>query len=655
MKIAALLASIAACLAAIAAPSAAAAPPPIEAYGSLPDLGSIAISPNGRLVALLTKTEGRQSLVVNELCKGVVGGFFTDKLKTRSVYFADDDHVILRASTTTDMAGLTERFEYSTAFSYSIKNKKIVQLLNRESSLVAQSGLGLIVAVVERGGRNVALMPAWVATSAAGQVREEARPIRVLFEVDLDTGSARNPLSGSEHTIDFFANAKGEVIAREDFDDTKDIYQIRRREGNGWKVILEATGELPPYNVVGVTENGAGLILAAEGGGRGNEVLSEIDLDGNTIANAKLALIERSIVATIVDNNRNVYGVAYSGMYPEYRFFDSSLDGAVGAAQNALPGYAVSLVDWTPDFSKMIFLAEGTGESGSYFLFERAASRMARLGPRRPAITREHVGPILAIEYRARDGLKIPAVLNLPPSGETKNLPLIVLPHGGPESYDAVAFDWMAQYFASRGFMVLQPNFRGSTGFGLSFRDAGRGEWGGKMQDDVTDSVNALVKTGRADPNRVCIMGASYGGYSALAGGAFTPSLYKCVVAIAPVSDIPVMLRTEARSSGAQSWVVSYWRKVIGDVRGDIEKLRRISPANNAAAFQAPVLLIHGSNDTVVPIDQSERMARALKAAGKSVDFVRLKGEDHYLSNGETRLEALKAAAAFIEAQIGTR
>ena len=228
------------------------------------------------------------------------------------------------------------------------------------------------------------------------------------------------------------------------------------------------------------------------------------------------------------------------------------------------------------------------------------------------------------------------------------------MPHGGPEAHDSVRFDWMAQYFASRGYVVLQPNFRGSDGFGAKYKLAGRGEWGRRiMQHDVTDAINSMIKTGWADKDRVCIVGASYGGYAALAGGAFTPDLYRCVAAIAPVADLPTMIYDERRESGSDSWVVTYWKRLIGDPRSERDKLKSISPSEHAAEFTAPVLLIHGNDDIVVPMHQSVIMERALKKAGKPVEFVRLKGGDHWLSTSETRLETLERLATFVDRHIG--
>ena len=198
--------------------------------------------------------------------------------------------------------------------------------------------------------------------------------------------------------------------------------------------------------------------------------------------------------------------------------------------------------------------------------------------------------------------------------------------------------------------MVLQPNFRGSTGFGGEFFEAGHGEWGAKMQDDITDGVEALVSMGSVDPQRVCIVGASYGGYAALAGGAFTSELYRCVAAIAPVSDVELMLAETRRDYGRHHWVIDYWKDLAG---ADKQKLRAISPVNHSDAFKAPVLLIHGKDDTVVPIRQSVVMAKALRKAGKDVELIRIKGADHWLSRAETRLATLDALDKFVARHLG--
>jgi len=238
--------------------------------------------------------------------------------------------------------------------------------------------------------------------------------------------------------------------------------------------------------------------------------------------------------------------------------------------------------------------------------------------------------------------------VTLPRGREPANLPLIVLPHGGPAAVDSDRFDWWAQALAEQGYVVLQPNYRGSD-LSAQFTAAGFGEWGRKMQTDLSDGVRYLAKEGTIDPKRVCIVGASYGGYAALAGATLDLGVYRCAVSVAGPSDLKRILRwTNERSERSDNVTQRYWDRFMGVSGPSDPALERISPIEHVAAVTAPILLIHGRDDTVVPYEQSEVMASALKRAGKSVEFVTLKHEDHWLSRSATRLQMLEATVAFL-------
>lgn len=203
---------------------------------------------------------------------------------------------------------------------------------------------------------------------------------------------------------------------------------------------------------------------------------------------------------------------------------------------------------------------------------------------------------------------------------------------------------------ASRGYAVLQPNFRGSSGYGGKFLLAGDGEWGGKVQDDVQAGVRKLIADGIADPKRICIVGASYGGYMALAGATFSPDLYACAISYAGLSDLDRALYT---GTTFESEGITIWKRRIGaDV--DRHKAAAQSPANFADKVKIPILLIHGDKDTTVTIEQSRIEEKALKAAGRPVEFVTLEGDDHYLEFPQTRIQLLKEVERFLAAHIGT-
>jgi dipeptidyl aminopeptidase/acylaminoacyl peptidase len=226
---------------------------------------------------------------------------------------------------------------------------------------------------------------------------------------------------------------------------------------------------------------------------------------------------------------------------------------------------------------------------------------------------------------------------------------VVVLVHGGPAAEDTAEFDWWSQALADQGYAVLQANYRGSS-LGWNFLSAGFGQWGRKMQSDLSDGVRYLVRLGIADPARVCIVGASYGGYAALAGAALDPGVYRCAVSVAGISDIKRWLQWETQQHLFSPSVVRYWDRFLGVSGPRDPQVAAISPISHVDAVSIPVLLIHGRDDTVVPYEQSSAMLDALRHAGKQVELVPLKHEDHWLSSSETRRQMLEASVAFLRA-----
>jgi dipeptidyl aminopeptidase/acylaminoacyl peptidase len=234
-------------------------------------------------------------------------------------------------------------------------------------------------------------------------------------------------------------------------------------------------------------------------------------------------------------------------------------------------------------------------------------------------------------------------------------LPLVVMPHGGPDDRDYLRFDWWTQFLANRGYAVFQPNFRGSSGYGDAFTKAGLHQWGLKMQDDITDGVKKLIADGVADPDRICIVGASYGGYAALAGATFTPDLYKCAASFAGVSNLRTMLqRAGAEHGDINTSHASFWISRIGDLSKDSDQIDATSPALHADKVKIPILLMHGKSDTTVPVEESEQERDALERAGKKVTFIQFDGDDHYFGLAATRIGMLTALEKFLHDNIGS-
>ncbi len=370
----------------------------------------------------------------------------------------------------------------------------------------------------------------------------------------------------------------------------------------------------------------------------------QTSLDGS--APAKPFAAEEDIDRLYIDRTTGrLLGQLRTGPGAKPRFFDAKFQDAVDKIYDAFPGLHVHLEDWSPDFSRVLVRTAGNGDSGTWYLVDIGRMRAKALGYEREPIGPEWVGKISTVAYKAQDGLDLDGILTLPPGREASHLPLIVLPHGGPHAYDEETFDWWAQAFASRGYAVFQPNFRGSTNRDEAFMRAGFGQWGLKMQTDISDGVAALAQRGIVDPKRACIVGASYGGYAALAGVTLQHGLYRCAVAVAGVSDLSELFTTEYNDRGRLGML----RRSLNEELGPRSGFNAVSPRRFAAQADAPILLIHGKDDTVVPFRQSERMADALKDAGKPYRLVVLKHEDHWLSSGDTRLQMLQEAMAWVQ------
>jgi dipeptidyl aminopeptidase/acylaminoacyl peptidase len=258
---------------------------------------------------------------------------------------------------------------------------------------------------------------------------------------------------------------------------------------------------------------------------------------------------------------------------------------------------------------------------------------------------------MLPIEYRARDGLTIRGYWTRPVDAPDGPLPTIVLPHGGPWARDLWGWDAEAQFLASRGFAVFQPNFRGSTGYGHAFTEAGYGEWGLAMQDDITDGVRWLIDRGMADPERIGIFGMSYGGYAALQGLVSTPELYKAGASLSGVSDVRMFMADVSKNLRHVEVMV----QLVGDRRADKDKLSAASPAHNAGRIRVPVMLGHGTRDWNVSVDHSKKMARALEKHGTPVELYIYEDEPHDFLDDRNRAHFFEHLADFFERHLAVR
>ena len=352
------------------------------------------------------------------------------------------------------------------------------------------------------------------------------------------------------------------------------------------------------------------------------------------------------------DGDMALAGVCYTADTYECDFKDPALSAdyrrAVASFKDTRNLTPLGMSD---DARYWLFAVSGPTQPGAYYVYDRRKGTMTLAADRHPELPAARLAPMERFVYAARDGTEIHGYVTRPPGAPKGPLPMIVMPHGGPEARDSFSFDLWAEFFATRGYLVFQPNFRGSTGYGRKFAEAGYGQWGGRMQDDITDGVRQLISDGRADQDRICIFGASFGGYAALYGGAQTPDLYKCVASMAGVADLAALVDWEHATKGHQARY-HYAARAIGDPKTAGARLKAASPVTYADGYRPPVLLIHGKDDASVPVAQSRLMEQALKKAGKDVTLKVYDGEGHTDWSPADEESALTSIADFVAAHI---
>ncbi|HET7261992.1 MAG TPA: S9 family peptidase [Casimicrobiaceae bacterium] len=342
--------------------------------------------------------------------------------------------------------------------------------------------------------------------------------------------------------------------------------------------------------------------------------------------------------------------VAYQTAKPERHYLDPDARSLYEALEAKLPGYEITIQSATDDETRMIVAATSDRTQGTRYVYDRGPDRLTVLGEVAPWLPEASMASVRPITYRARDGLVIHGYLTLPNGVQAKALPVVVNPHGGPWHRDGWGFNPEVQFLANRGFAVLQMNFRGSTGYGRAFWEASFRQWGGTMQDDITDGVRWLIGQGIADPRRVAIYGGSYGGYAVLAGLTKTPELYACGIDYVGVSNLFTFMQT----------IPPYWKpflammyEMVGDPERDRAMLTERSPALNAERIRAPLLIAQGARDPRVAKDESDQMVAALKARGIEVPYIVKDNEGHGFHNEENRFEFYEAMEAFLARHLG--
>jgi dipeptidyl aminopeptidase/acylaminoacyl peptidase len=613
---------------------------PLEVYGRLPSLEQVSLSPDGTRIAFVKELEAQRVILIQSLPGGVVlDGMRLNDTKVRRLDWADDDHLLITTSTTTWAEGLVRsRAEWFHLEVRDVAHKHSEMVPNPSRMPVAGTKVMTVIAgdpmVRRRNGHAALFVPG---------IYVKDRTLPALVEVDLDSGQQKVAIYGSTDSLGWLVDADGKVVAEQDYSEKRQRWSLSIRHDKQWREVAGGPAAIAFPRLLGFgPENNSLLMQTAE---HEEAVWKLLSLKDGTLGPALAG--GKPLESPIEDRaTGRVLGGSYWDDIERYVFFEAEMQAHWDAIVRAFAGDHVRFVSASADFKKILVQVDGPKFGDQYQLVDLASHQALPVG----AVYEGIAEPLemRRIDYPASDQLQIPAYLTLPPGRIARSLPLVVLVHGGPAARDEAHFDWWSQALADQGYAVLRSNYRGST-VSARFMAAGFGELGRKMQTDLSDGVRYLVKEGIADPARVCIVGASYGGYAALAGATLDSGVYRCAVSVAGVSDLGAMLKwVDEKHRDETSRAQRFWDRFIGATGPKDPVLDLISPIKHAQAATAPVLLIHGKDDTVVPYDQSDDMADALRHAGKTVEFVKLKHEDHWLSRGETRLQMLQATVAFL-------
>lgn len=613
---------------------------PLSSYGRLPGMSSVDISADGQKLVYIRNEGSRSTIVVQAVDGTVLRTLEMGDRKVRRVQWTGPAHVLIQITETTTASGVFYASEFALGASLNITTGEAVPVPKRTATAVQNVLFGARSGLWE--GRPVIYTGLIARSGPSMQAKDGSLD---LYRIDPESGIGQLHQRGDYTTGEYLYKADGEVLARSKYSRQDGRWTLELRQGSGWREALAVNALIDTPDIVGRSLDERAIVLNIR-----DDKADGWSLRPLTLADGKLGEpIGDGEVGYVRDDDQRIIAYTHHEVLRIYDMQEPRLAAGWSLVTQAFAGRQLSLVSFTPDYGKLVVYVEGVGEPGGFYLVDLAVKKVKRIGGAFPGLTGTDIAPVSGISYKAADGLAISGYLTLPTGRPAKNLPLIVLPHGGPQARDIAGFDWIAQGLASRGYAVLQPNFRGSSGYGQAFIEAAYGEWGGKMQTDLSDGVRALAKSGTIDAKRVCIAGASYGGYAALAGITLDKGVYRCAVAIAGVSDLSKMLEKDLLQGGSNSVSLRYWKRYMGVSGSSDPKLGQRSPANFAGQADGPVLLIHGKDDTVVYYDQSTTMRDALQRAGKPVEFVSLAAEDHYLSREATRQQTLSAMVTFLE------
>lgn len=608
---------------------------PVEAFGNLPEVSQVTLSPDGNKIAFIRIIKGSTYIGTTDLITPktrYIVGTDNQKFKIGWYLWANNETLLVSADYPVSRYGvkytetrlLKVKADGSDSATSVIKpksNERYAQIQNNIIDILPDEPNHILMAI---------------------DLKVPNQPD--VYKINLESERIRHlEYRGKSHIYGWMTDQQHRLRLGFGRDETTIFYRLYDLETKKWRNIWEyEIFDAPDISPLGFGLNPNELYIRADHNGR--YAIFKVDVSKQNLPRELVYAdpnydIEGSLIYS--RKTKDVIGVYHGEANNAKVFFADEYAQFQKALNKAIPDAYNNISSFSGDEQKYILFSSNPTTPGAYYLGDRQAGSLSFVLEQYPLLNEQQLSGKNKISYQARDKTTIEGYITLPHLSAPKHQKALIIPHGGPMARNYAGFDWFTEFFASRGYTILEPNFRGSSGYGFDFEMASIKSWGGAMQDDLADAATWLSKTHNIKQNNICIIGASYGGYAALMAAVKQQHIFRCAGSFAGVSDLEYLVK---KSRKFTSYKVV--KKQIGD---DYDKLEQQSPVNFAEKINIPVLLIHGDKDRVVDVKHSQMMRDELQDYDKDVEYVELKNGNHHLEIEQNRIKTLTSFEQFLE------
>jgi dipeptidyl aminopeptidase/acylaminoacyl peptidase len=612
----------------------------------LPGISEMQVSPNGKGIAYLQTIDDEFFIVTTQIDakknnKPKVFGIGNALI--RDFEWVNNERIIFSATFTKYSRGDQETFTFMRSGILNVEKNEAIWPFNGHKFLYNIGGPRLISKLAKEP--NYIIMANYYNSAGSGNINK-------LFKINIENGDKENYFY-SNNNNDWLLDDNGIVLFVKKYDNRtkKSLWHYRENSEQDFTFLKILTEDkrinFQSNNIVHFDADNNELYYFEENQ-NGRMALVKSKMNNNILEPSNIVAEDPKydITNSVRDYNTTAFlGIHYTKNIKSTRYiFDKKLYQVQLDLEATFPSHSITITSYSTNKNRYLVKVSGPQTPNDYFFYDRKHGRLEKIISGY-SVDSKALGNTELFSYLTEDKLEIDGYFTLPSKLKGELPPLIVLPHGGPESRDSLNFDWLRSSFSLNGYAVYQPNFRGSSGYGTPFAEAGYGEWGEKMQLDIDNGVKKLIKQKKVDANRICIVGGSYGGYAAMIGATKSPNIYKCAISFGGISNLDGMFYHTIEQLGNNR----YWEKSIGKRRNN-NNLYNNSPKNLVTLETSPILLMHGDKDTVVPTFQSENMYKSLKELKiKGSNYIELENADHWFSTSKSRNLFISESLAFLE------